>query len=91
MENEYTKQSLTGHLDISVRSGRGWAIRRGTEKPGLCPGKEGCRLRRCWWANMPPAWVNEAEVGESVKMGVVLACPTEAGQVGERSGREGAA
>lgn len=40
---------------------------------------------------MPLAWGNEAEVGESVKVGVVLVCPTEAGQVGERSGREGAA
>lgn len=39
---------------------------------------------------MPPAWVNEAEAGELVKVSMVPVCPTEAGQVGERSGREGA-
>lgn len=30
------------------------------------------------------AWVNEMLVGKAVKTGVVCACPTEAGLVGER-------
>lgn len=50
----YTKQRASqGTWDISVSTSRGWEIRRGIEKPVLCLGKEGCRLRKYWWANMP--------------------------------------
>lgn len=51
------KAALHRALGTALSGSRGWGIGRGTKKPDLCPGKEGCRLRRCWWADTPPSSV----------------------------------